>query len=125
MPARIPPAVIAACSTKSRVPRRTLASISRGWLAAVAVDAGIHDPEFNSLQPCKYADGRAAGEEILDHLFGHRARIGADAAVRHAVIRGEYDRHRMHDRGFERSLHGTHLSRERLETAESTQWFRQ
>jgi hypothetical protein len=93
--------------------------------AAVAVDAGIHDPEFYSLQPREHADGRAAAQEIPDHLFGHRAWIGAHTPVRDTVIRGEYDRHWMDDRGLDCSLHGANLSRERFEIAEGAEWFRQ
>ena len=53
---------------------------------AIAVDAGVHDPQLHALKPREHVDGGAAAQEILDHLLGDRARIGADAAVRHAVI---------------------------------------
>jgi hypothetical protein len=72
---------------------------------------------------CPHSSG--AGEEILDHLSGHCARISADATVRDTVVRSEYHRRRLDDGRLERSLHGTNLSRERFETAEGAQWFRQ
>jgi len=41
------------------------------------------------------------------------------------VVRGKYDRHRMHDCRLDGPLHGANLSRERFEPAEGAQWFRQ
>ena len=90
---------------------------------AIGVDAGVHDPELHALQACKHVDGGAAGQEVLDHLLGDGARIGAHTAVRDAVVGGEYRGDRPHYRRRQCPLRSTDLCGQLLEPAESTQWL--
>ena len=92
---------------------------------AIGVDAGVHDPKLHALQACEHVDGGAAGKEVLDHLLGDGARIGAHTAVRDAVVGGEHHCDRLRDRRRQRPLRGADLRREGLEPAERAQRLRE
>jgi hypothetical protein len=79
---------------------------------AIGVYAGVHDPKIHALQSCEHVDGGAACKEVLDHLLGDGARIGAHTAVRDAVVGGEHHRDRSRYRRRQRPLRGTDLCRE-------------
>ncbi len=50
----------------------------------------IGDQHARADMAPQHIDGRAAGEEVVDHLRGHVRRIGADAFRHHAMIAGHH-----------------------------------
>ncbi len=88
--------------------------------AARAVDAGINHPQVDAVQFREHTDRGASLQEIGDHLRRHLAWIGADAALRRAMIGGEHDTGRVSDLDGQGALDRAQLGGERLETAERT-----
>jgi hypothetical protein len=60
-----------------------------GEVARRPIEFDRHHAQLGAGKCCDLVDGGAAGGEIRHHLFGHRLRVGGDAAVRHAMIAGK------------------------------------
>ena len=78
--------------------------------------------------PCscrQHADRSPAVQEIGHHLHGDFARVGTDAAIGHAMVRGEHDTHRLNDADTEGALNRAHLRGERFEPAQGALGLRQ
>jgi hypothetical protein len=70
---------------------RELGVDQAGARAEIVPHAAIDDRQRQAVLARQHRDGRATGEKVLDHLPGHVARVGRDAARGDAVVGREDD----------------------------------
>ena len=70
--------------------RRHLVDHQPGAGREIVPHAAVHHREADAVLPRQHTDGRTAGQEVLDHLPGHVARVGRDATRGQAVVTGKY-----------------------------------
>ena len=59
--------------------------------------ARVHDYHLCAHAPSEHVDGRAAAQEVEDHLGGNLLGIGADPLTNDAVVGGGHDYHLLAD----------------------------
>ena len=87
--------------------------------------AKVDQTQRHALLAGQHADRRAAGDEVAEHLRGHRLRVGGHAFGDHAVVAGEQRQVRLVDGRLFAPLQGGQAHGQRLQRAEGAARFGQ